>query len=322
MHSLNFELLDKVRHRATGKITARCPACAEIGGDRGGNHLVVFPNGKFACAAWPGDGEHRRRINALAGLPVKVQSQPIQGRGHNEHRCREQLQRYRANRLLAAARDRRNDVFEKFAWTPADVWENSPQRIDTDLVSHCPRHFLASLFHGEAIVWTGELHETGKAEYTRCWKTCADWGSNLGTVGPMTTPAIWAAGTSSRSAMNCIGSPFTVLDFDGLDGDHPVTADDHFNHLCHSLATIRWLREAHYWQLGAIVHTGNKSLHAWFHTPIPSILASLRNAAPALGIDTGLIGRPEHPCRLPGQAHRLTQRRSRVLWLQIPTPDQ
>ena len=62
--SLNIALLEKVRH-LPGKITARCPACAEEGHDRTGNHLVIFDGGKFSCIA---DEGHRRRIRELVGI--------------------------------------------------------------------------------------------------------------------------------------------------------------------------------------------------------------------------------------------------------------
>lgn len=83
---------------------------------------------------------------------------------------------------------------------------------------------------------------------------------------------------------------------------------------------VRWIREGLQWQLAGIVWTGSKSIHACFHTPAPAVLASLRDTAPALGIDAGLIGRPEHPCRLPGQRHTKTGGMSCVLWLQQPPP--
>jgi hypothetical protein len=53
-----------------GKMTGRCPACAEEGGDRKGEHLVIYPDGKFGCVLYPGeDGhEHRQRIWELAGM--------------------------------------------------------------------------------------------------------------------------------------------------------------------------------------------------------------------------------------------------------------
>ena len=50
-----------------GKITARCPACKEDGGDNTGNHLVVYPDGRFGCVVNAGCGEHRGRIYRLVG---------------------------------------------------------------------------------------------------------------------------------------------------------------------------------------------------------------------------------------------------------------
>jgi hypothetical protein len=83
---------------------------------------------------------------------------------------------------------------------------------------------------------------------------------------------------------------------------------------------VRWIREGLRWQLAAIVWTGSKSIHAWMHTPPAAVLQSLRDTSAALGIDAGLIGRPEHPCRLSGQRHAKTGGMSRVLWLQNPIP--
>ncbi len=58
-----------VRRNGSGKIIAQCPACAEAGGDKSGEHLVIMADGKFGCIAYPGmDGEqHRKRIFELAG---------------------------------------------------------------------------------------------------------------------------------------------------------------------------------------------------------------------------------------------------------------
>jgi len=51
------------------KYTAQCPACAEEGADNCGNHLVVYPDGAFACIQFPGEEgkAHRQRINELVG---------------------------------------------------------------------------------------------------------------------------------------------------------------------------------------------------------------------------------------------------------------
>src|SRR5215475_12637565 len=65
--SLNVTKLEKVRELANGTLQARCPACAESGGDRKGEHLRVYADGRFGCCVHPKDGEHRKRIFALAG---------------------------------------------------------------------------------------------------------------------------------------------------------------------------------------------------------------------------------------------------------------
>ena len=131
----------------------------------------------------------------------------------------------------------------------------------------------------------------------------------------MVSPALWQPGTVSRAAAHVREAPYTVLDFDGFGGVKPVTVDERREHLRDSLSLIRWLRDAMHWPLAAILHTGGKSLHAWFHTPEPAVLETLQTTATEFGIDPGLIGRPEHPCRLPGQRHAGTGRSSALWWL-------
>jgi hypothetical protein len=65
--SLDRSKLEKVRDLGNGGYRARCPACAEGGQDRKGEHLRISPEGKFGCCVFPGDNDHRRKIFALAG---------------------------------------------------------------------------------------------------------------------------------------------------------------------------------------------------------------------------------------------------------------
>ena len=65
--SLDPAKLDKARELAGGIVQARCPACAEGGGDRKGEHLRIYPDGRYGCCVHPKDGEHRKRIFALVG---------------------------------------------------------------------------------------------------------------------------------------------------------------------------------------------------------------------------------------------------------------
>ena len=65
--SLDRSKLQMVHELGNGGWQARCPACAESGQDRKGQHLRISPEGKFGCCVFPGDREHRKRIFALAG---------------------------------------------------------------------------------------------------------------------------------------------------------------------------------------------------------------------------------------------------------------
>lgn len=65
--SLDLNLLEDVRKDGE-KLVARCPACAERGHDKKGDHLCIFPNGAFHCIAFSEDPGHNQRIFELVGL--------------------------------------------------------------------------------------------------------------------------------------------------------------------------------------------------------------------------------------------------------------
>jgi len=65
--ALDISKLENVKKAAGGKLTARCPACAAAGADNKGEHLVIYPDGKYGCAANPDDKAHRKEVFALAG---------------------------------------------------------------------------------------------------------------------------------------------------------------------------------------------------------------------------------------------------------------
>lgn len=58
--------LKKVKQRGS-HTDAQCPACAEAGTDKQGNHLRIFPSGAFCCVVNPNDRAHQKRIHELAG---------------------------------------------------------------------------------------------------------------------------------------------------------------------------------------------------------------------------------------------------------------
>jgi len=72
---LDLSKLENVKHHGA-KVIARCPACAETGTDRKGEHLFIEPSGRFGCVVLPGaDGhKHRQRIFELVGIKTNVPS--------------------------------------------------------------------------------------------------------------------------------------------------------------------------------------------------------------------------------------------------------
>lgn len=315
---LNPSLRERVRSIG-GKIIARCPACAEVGADRRAEHLAVWPSGKFACAAKPGDRAHNQRIFALVGIAKNREVDGEEARIIRQRRLKEWHKARDEQRLINEARVHRDAIITRHEWKPEEVVRDSPQSTDSVVVESEPRHFLASLFPRDATIWTGNVYESGEGHALR-WRMCGEWMAEPEDerIGPMVTPSTWIPGRSSRTRENILTRPYVVLDFDGMDGVRPKTGAEHQKLRRDSLALIRWLREMLHWQLAAILQTGGKSLHAWFHKPPQEILSTLRPLASTLGLDGGLIGSPEHPCRLPGQRHEKTGNHSSVLWLQSP----
>lgn len=76
--SLDGNKLEDVRARGGGAFIARCPACAALGGDRKGEHLIIFPDGKYGCVVTDADPLHRREIHRLAGAGKHSPQTPIQ----------------------------------------------------------------------------------------------------------------------------------------------------------------------------------------------------------------------------------------------------
>ena len=68
--TLDTTRLENVKRNGV-KTTARCPVCAQAGGDTTGEHLVIYDSGKFGCVMFPqGAGVvHRSQIKALVGVP-------------------------------------------------------------------------------------------------------------------------------------------------------------------------------------------------------------------------------------------------------------
>jgi len=90
--ALNLNRLEKVKKGPGGGQRARCPACASKGEDKQGQHLYIRADGKFGCAKYPKNKEHRSLIAKLAGdrkgggslgkQPIRIAIKPFKAQKH------------------------------------------------------------------------------------------------------------------------------------------------------------------------------------------------------------------------------------------------
>jgi hypothetical protein len=132
--SLDISKLGNVRTHG-GKITARCPVCAETGHDQTRNHLIIHADGRFGCVIYPGDSTdaraHRKRIFALCGRreikPLIVQSSRLGrlGRANGNHSASEPLKTGLLGRL--------GRLFQTHSWTErlhGDKEDRGPEKLN------------------------------------------------------------------------------------------------------------------------------------------------------------------------------------------------
>ncbi|MFM2199328.1 MAG: hypothetical protein RLZZ505_2760 [Verrucomicrobiota bacterium] len=320
--SLDIDRLEFVR-KVGAKIIAQCPACAADGHDTKGEHLAVYPDGGFACVVNLGQSEeskkHRSKIRALVGKKTRAKRDPLADRERREKQAAARLIEQQRERLLASARGFLSEITERYPWSFAEIMSDSPTKKAGNASVTDSRIFLSALFAPSDRIWTGKFDDTGRPWNASHWKTLSDWCLQpANSLGPMVSPAVWPAGTISRSGINVLAAPYVVLDFDTLKGEKPKTPAEKRRLQLVAFSVIRWLREERGWHLAAIIATGGKGIQAWFHHPPQEALESLEGVASAFGIDSGLLGHPEHPCRLPGQLHADTGVPSVTLWLQAP----
>ena len=291
--SIDLALIPKRKERG-GKIVGQCVECAANGEDANGEHFVMLANGRWGCAKYSGDREHRRgifkRIGRKDALPA---SGPCLARPVPKPK--------RVDLLAKIKRD--------FPACVYDLWDNSPIRPDEDLDD--AKAFLR-LFPADAVLWIApDVYQTGKPEHAKLFRTRTEWeGETFTAPGMRIAPSWFKPGSLSRSAESVEAHLFSVIESDDI-GERKLYADkDEFCSL------IQWLRHACDWKLAAIVDSGRRSLHAWFRHPGALEIEKLSEHAGALGLDKKL-SEPSQPWRLPGVARENALTRQQLVFLDM-----
>jgi hypothetical protein len=285
---LDLARLQKVKPTSDGGATARCPACAaQADGDSHGQHLRVFPDGAFACAAHPGDRDHRRLIWQLAG--DRDGAGPIRGRVRF-NRSRDDVWARTGRRL--------GDRILSGAWSPREIAKASPGTIPDDPGAQAMS--LVRLFHPRDVVWIGEEWESGHQRHARHFRRATDWLATGILAGPRICPSAFRPGVISRAQRTVAIRRFLVVECDEIPHDKQG-------------AIFRFLIDSGL-HLRAVVDTAGRSLHGWFDSPPPGALARLKSFLPEVGTDPSLFN-PAQPCRLPGWPRADTQQLPALIYL-------
>lgn len=285
--------LEKVRRLDGGGFTARCPACAQMDRDKHGQHLRQFSDGKFACAAFPGDGGHRRAIYALAG----------------DKSARAALPAAAAVAFKRAAR-RRDELIAQFKadlprilrapLTPFRLRVESPAEIPAKPADQA--RAILRLFAPGDVVWVGDHHDSGHPRHASHFRTAEAWlSSSVCPHGPRICPCSFRPGVFRRLNDNLRVRRFLVLESDSLPASE-------------QLSLLKWI--AQQTRLRAVVDTKGRSFHGWFDVPTPAQLRDLRNVLESVpGLMDAALFNPTQPCRLPGWPRDDTQALPQLIYL-------
>lgn len=268
--------LEDVKPTADGGFIARCPVCAQDGGDSRGVHLRQFPTGEYGCVAHQKDKEHSGAIYALAGDKSATRALPATPRAFKIIRRLESRVLTDPGRQSAAVRSR--------LWTPEQIRAESPAPIPAEPFDQA--FAIVRLFRPRDVVWIGDHYDSGKEKHARHFRTASAWLKGGVILGPRICPAAFVPGVITRAQRTVYRWRFLVVESDTL----PKPEQG---------AILRWLRGCHM-RLRAVIDTGGRSLHGWFDLPPKRELEVLRSILPkAYGTDAALFN-PAQPCRLPG----------------------
>ncbi len=223
---------------------------------------------------------------------------------------------YWEQRLAEAAAKSLPEILETHRCDPvADFFDESPIKLDFPPEEDAA-HFLR-IFPPAAIVWTGELYDSGRPEHAKHFRPVEEWIQH-GPGGSRIAAGRFKPGSISRSQTQLDGPPpFVVIECDDLVGFKPDPKEQPEECAINKALTgalARWLRDRVGLRLCAVVDSGGKSLHCWLHTPPAEVLRELQAIAAAVHIDLAAFD-GAHCWRLPGFPHEATGKPSKILYL-------
>lgn len=301
--------------RSGGNFTASCPFH-----DDKTPSFTIFPDNRGYCF---GCGFRADAISLIQELDVlgfreacmKLGAHVSTGASHPRFESAASVSKHpKTSDLRRRANEAKDGILEEFTWNPADIWDDSPVRIDHGIEGQEPQIMLSTLFRNDEVIWIGGVHDSNRPGSEDHFRTVGKWLEVGQLCGTRTCPATFRPGERCRRNDRTVTTPYVVIEADEAIGKIPETGEEKDLNRAANAALIRWCREGLGMQLAAIVDSGNKSLHGWFKHPSRRCIEELVEIAPIFGIDS-LLSKPTQPVRLPGFTNEKSNRQSRLLWL-------
>lgn len=196
----------------------------------------------------------------------------------------------------------------------ADYFHESPLDLSPSHDGQA-REMLRFLFSPDALIWMGEVKESGKAHHGQNFRTASAW-LKTPEIPPRLSCGTYREGSFSRSQSNLVREPFLIIESDDLIGRKPETDADREENRRSNAALMSFLRAEFDLELRALIDTGGKSLHGWFTHPGDQVKAALAKLLDGLAIDSAVFHRAScAPLRAPGCVHQDTGNRASLYYL-------
>lgn len=173
-------------------------------------------------------------------------------------------QKWEANRRRQAEQQRAEKVAEHVGKIPeadpVELWERSPIRL-TDDPSEDAELLLRSLYGPDELVWCGGVYQQHPPQTPAQW--IEDWHRGEGVpphVVPNPLSGEQAQASNGNPSYRCDAAVsawrFVLIEFDDL------SIEAQAGRIC-------WMLDQG-WAIACVIHSGGKSLHAWFRVNLAS----------------------------------------------------
>lgn len=277
----------------------QCPACASEGSDSKGDHLVVWPDGRWGCVVHKGEeGKDHRSLMAMLCPPL------------------------RGKRGKWIGYERPDLSAEKGAVTKLHgvLWQVVRASLAGGIESLGPAKGIdpdpgwqfgawCSLWQAGETAWAGTMYDKGEDFQSHLFQPAnpesraAMWEKVITGRLDVASGLIWHAGATSRknTPHNLKGVRFLVVEHD-------------YEDLAGQVALIRYARDILRWKLRMIVATGGKGIHGLFDAPA-DLAQMTRDAHTLIGLGADPQSLNRSATRIPGAIRPETGKPQQIVWM-------